>query len=80
MRDLVIERIQEIATCCDLASVNAMMRVMGCAMLADFDDQQLSSALLLASDQELLTVYDLLSTDSAEWEIMYGFTEEDCII
>lgn len=78
MRDLIINRMIEITTSLD--AVNAILKILEKPMLKDFDDEYFASAIKAARDEDLLSAYDLLSTAPYEWELMYGFTPEDCII
>lgn len=78
MRELIISRIIEITTALD--TVNAILKVLEKPMLKDFNDEYFASVLTAASDEDLLSAYDLLSIPPYEWPSMYGFSPEDCII
>jgi len=78
MRELIITRIKEEAVFSD--TLNAVLRVLGAPMVTEFNDEYFMLVLGRASDEDLLAAYDLLSTPSSEWGMMYGFEHKDCII
>ena len=78
MRQLITDRIIEI--CVWLDATNGVLKVLNRPILKEFDEEYFHLALNTASNEDLLSAYDLLSTPDEEWEIMFGFKPEDCII